>query len=325
MRLKSFTLLLSIILLLLYLLTGCATCVSTKDLAGEYYNIGNAYFDLEKYEKAVFYYKEAIKLDDTLVQARFNLALSYLGLKQNDAANDIFLTLLKEDSNNTKIMASLAYSYHLQGEDKEALSKLDRILEISPEDTESRNNRAIILWELDRKEEAEEEFKTLLKYMPDDLKTQYNLGKLLVEETKYKDALVYLNNYIQLKPEDNRALNLLAKAYTALEDYSRALKAYSDSLAIDDKQADIWFYRAALLLTKIEDPGKGLTYLRQSLKLGFRDVKKLGSLLNEEDLLEKEKVKAVLKEANIKINTVETKETPEASKTDNTGSGSPNP
>jgi len=302
MRLKLFALLLSLVFPLLYLFSGCATGVSRRDLAGEYYNIANAYFDLEKYDKAVFYYNEAVKMDDSLTQARFNLALAYLGLRQNDTANDILLNLLKEDSKNTKIMASLAYSYHQQGKDEEALSELDKILEISPEDAEARNNRAIILWELDKKEEAEAEFKRLLKYIPDDLKTQFNLGKLFVEENKYKEALRYLNNYIQSKPEDTRALNLLAEAYTSLEDYSRAVRAYEDSLAIDDKQADIWFYRSYLLLTKIEDPGKGLTYLRRSLKLGFRNVKKLGALLNEKDLLEKEKVNAILDEANIEVN-----------------------
>ena len=289
------------ILILIVILSGCVTGISSSDLAGEYFNIGNAYFDLKKYDKAVFYYKEAYKLDNTLLKARFNIALSYIALNRNDTADNILTELLEKDSANVKILASLAYSYHMEGKDEEALSELNKILTISPENTDARNNMAVILWKLDRKTEAAEEFKKLLKYAPDDIGTEYNLGKILTEEGKIDEALKYLDNYIQVKPEDYKALNTAAEAYTGLEDYSKALKAYSTSLSINDKQAEIWFKRAYILLTKVEDPDKGLTYLRQSLELGYRNDKKFAELLNADDLMEKDKVKDLFKGLNIRV------------------------
>ncbi len=289
------------ILILIIILSGCVTGITPSDLAGEYFNIGNAYFDLKKYDKAVFYYKEAYKLDNTLFKARFNIALSYIALNRNDTADKILAELLKKDSENVRILASLAYSYHMEGKDKEALSELNKILTISPENTDARNNMAIILWKQDRKAEAAEEFKKLLKYAPDDIGTEYNLGKILTEEGKFDEALKYLDNYIQAKPEDYNALNTAAEAYTGLENYSKALKAYSTSLSIDDKQAEIWFKRAYILLTKVEDPDKGLTYLRQSLELGYRNDKNFTELLNADDLLEKDKVKDLFKGLNIRV------------------------
>ena len=50
----------------MFLIGSCETVVTGKELAQEYYNLGNAYYEVEKYEDAVFFYNKAIHLNNLL-------------------------------------------------------------------------------------------------------------------------------------------------------------------------------------------------------------------------------------------------------------------
>ena len=57
-----------------------------------YYNIANAYYQLEDYPMAVYYYNRALKLNPTNSNARYNLSLTLekLNLKPSSWENSIF-------------------------------------------------------------------------------------------------------------------------------------------------------------------------------------------------------------------------------------------
>ena len=68
------------------LFAACVTSESAKQIASDYYNIGNAFFDLGQYEKAVTYYQDALRADPGMVKADYNLALTLVRMKRIDEA-----------------------------------------------------------------------------------------------------------------------------------------------------------------------------------------------------------------------------------------------
>ena len=279
----------------LALCAGCASGGKSPDIAAEYYNLGNAYFEMAHYDKAIAYYTTALGFNPEHAGARINMALALIQQKKAPEAREILTKLLAEDEKNVTVMTALGWALHAEGKDEEALAQYDRIAELSPENYDALYNSALILWKLDRKKEALDRFKKLLAVSPDDNDALFSAGALLVALDDAAAAAEYLERYLQKKPEDKDALFLLAESRVGLKKFSQALAAYEKISVLDPKEARAWFGKARLLLTVIEDPDKGMSALKQSLELGFSDLGAVKTLLASENLQSRQEVEAVLK------------------------------
>jgi tetratricopeptide (TPR) repeat protein len=283
----------------LVLLGGCASDPRIREIAAEYYNIGNAFFELGRYEKAIDAYRSALRFDPRLAKADFNLALTFARMKMLPEAEQVLKKLLADDPANASLMVTLAWAYHLAGKDAEALSQYDAALAIAPENADAWYNSALILWKLERRQEALERFQRLLAVAPDDSEGLFGAGSLLLSMDDPAAAEEYLGRCVQKKPEDLDARYLLADSLERQRKLSRVLEEYDRILERDARQANAWFGKARLLLTAIEDPDNGMVALRKSLELGFRDGEAAGLLLASPGLLEREAVEAALKERGL--------------------------
>jgi tetratricopeptide (TPR) repeat protein len=280
-------------------LAACATNSRAIDVAAEYYNLGNAYFELAQFEKAVTYYKTALEFNPGLASARLNLALALVQLKKPAEAGEILTKLLAEDERNVTVMTALGWALHADGKDEESLAQYDRIIELSPENRDAVYNSGLILWKLGRNDEALDRFKKLLIISPDDNDALFSSGALLLSLGDPTAAAEYLERYLQKKPEDADALFLLAESRVELEKYSQALSTYEKIVILNPKEARAWFGKARLLLTVIEDPDKGLSALKQALELGFHDTDAVKTLLSSAGLQSREEVESALRARNM--------------------------
>jgi len=288
-----------LILFLPILLAGCAGSSRIDNLAAEYYNLGNSYFNQEKYSQAVTHYEKALKIDAELLKARFNLSLALIHLNRAAEAEILLQKLLAEDTANLSILEILAYSYHIQGKTEEAIGILENILEKSPESVSARYNLGILLWKIDKGSEAAAAFTAILDYAPDDSGTLFNLGRLYFELNRTMEAVSYLEEYLQIEPTDVSACLLLAKSYYALKRYDKALEAYDLALSFEQDLAEAWFEKARILLTEVEDPQQGLLSLSLALEAGFEDLEAIAVLLDSTNLLERNRVTDLLKSKNL--------------------------
>ena len=111
--------------------SGCQTVVQ-RGLAEEYYNIGNAFFELEDYDSAIANYRRALELDPKLTRADYNLAFAYLRLNRINDAIELLEELIASDRDNLLLQESVAYSYFLLGDGEEAIARYEAVLENSP-------------------------------------------------------------------------------------------------------------------------------------------------------------------------------------------------
>jgi tetratricopeptide (TPR) repeat protein len=281
------------------LVAGCASAPRGRDLALEYYAIGNAWLDMGRYEKALDAYRSALRLDPAFVKADYNLALTYARMRSTADAETILNRLLAEDPRNVTLLSTLAWAYHLGGRDGEALATYDRVLAAAPESVDAWYNSALILWKEGKKAEALERTRRMLALAPEDPQGLLAAGSLLLESGDAASAEDFLGRYIQRKPDDLEGRFLLAQALESQRAFARAIAAYDGILGRDQKQAGAWFGKARLLLTVVEDPERGLEALGRALALGFADKEAARALLASEGLKEAGSVESVLTESGL--------------------------
>jgi len=279
--------------------SGCVTDSRSRSVAGDYYNIGNAYADLGQYDKAASAFENALRLDASLVKADFNLALAYVKMKRYDDAAVILKRLLLSDPQNTLLLSTLAWNYHLAGKDGNALEQYDAVLTLSPADSDALYNSGIVLWKLDRKDEALARLRKLLANSPEDTDALFATASILLATDNAAGSGEMVSRYLQKKPDDKEGWYLSAAGAERLQKYSQELEAFDRIIALDAKQADAWFGETRLLLTVVEDPQRGLDALSKALDAGFKDPVAIKALLDSPALLERDKVEAALKDRKL--------------------------
>lgn len=86
-----------------------------RGISVEYMSIATAYEELEKYDKAIEYYKLAMKNKKLYWSAYYKLGRCYAMAKDYTQARKIYFKLLKRDKDNLSLQLSLAYLYAMEG------------------------------------------------------------------------------------------------------------------------------------------------------------------------------------------------------------------
>ena len=295
-----------VLLSITLVLSGCVTDNRSRNVAAEYYNIGNAYADLGQYDKAASAFENALRLDASMVKADFNLALAYGKMKRYDDAAAILNRLLLRDPHNTLLLSTLAWDYHLAGKDGDALAQFDSVIALSPADPDALYNSGIILWKLDRKDEALARLRQLLANSPNDTDALYAAASILLAQDDAAASGEMISRYLEKKPEDVDGWYMAAAGADRLRKYSRELEDFDRIIALDAKQGDAWFGETRLLLTVVEDPQRGMDALSKALDAGFKDPAAIKALLDSPSLLERDKVQAALKDHKLLPETAST-------------------
>jgi tetratricopeptide (TPR) repeat protein len=267
---------------------SCATPVERRELAEEYFNLGNAYFELQDYERSYQYYRRAIALTDTVPAAGFNLARLHLE----------------------------------RGEESRALEVLDQLLLSNPSNLLVLETRAYVLYRLGAADQAREQYRDILERSAAHTRAAYNLGVLEIEEGEYVRAAAVLTEYLPHAREDGEYRWLLAEALFLSGHEEEALRELDHFRAIvrDDRDelerlaaryADWEYYLATLevidllpeeslrrvtpawaqaraLLLGSEEFDDGASALERALEAGFQDAEALNELLSRLPLDEQE-------------------------------------
>lgn len=109
---------------------GCATTVSRDELAREYFNLGNAFYELGRLDESYAYYTRALELDATLPPASFNLARLLADRGQFGDADAVLVGMLESDPENVLVREMRAWIAFQSGDT--ALAR-DRYAELAGE------------------------------------------------------------------------------------------------------------------------------------------------------------------------------------------------
>lgn len=305
-RISSFILLPTLLCLGLFaLLPGCATDPRVSEIAQEYYNLGNLYYEMEEYERSYQFYTRAQELDPDVPASSYNLARLELDRGNLQRAVAILTELREEDPENLIILETLAYARNKQGRRQRAIELYRSILEKDPGRVTSLYNLSVLA---DRPSEAIPLLTRANDLAPEDEEVLRRLVSLLAAEERPEEAVVYLERLRRLVSDDRDALEMVAERYEELAYPQEAVETYDLLLEIAPGEGRYHFAQARLLLTTIGDDRRGLTALEEALQRGFADEEAIRELLESDELVAPVEVEELLDERGLLPEEMETEE-----------------
>lgn len=146
--------------------------IITTNISLEYFAIADEYLNLKNYQKAVQYYKLAMKNKSLNAAAYYKLARSYALAKDYESAEKCYTKLLSVDPENKDLQISLAYIKGMSGKTEEATRLYKGLIEKFPNDSSLLENYLTLLLFSENLEESEKQYQILLEKFPDNANLQ---------------------------------------------------------------------------------------------------------------------------------------------------------
>lgn len=298
---------LSVFVTFLLSLVSCASGPPpSKALAEEYYNLGNEWFDLKKYDKAAKAYQTALAWNSELRIASINLARTKAELGDTAAALDLLAPLVAAEPGNLVVLQYQAWLTAKKEGPARAADLYQALAEKLPGDAATQYNAGFSLKAAGRDEEA---LAALEAWKGLDGKGTGGLtlwAELLEKADSPETADAWLSVAHSLGENDAKRFAPLArraKALTQRELYGDAVEAWSTALALpsstDQPRGEALFRKGSLLLLKLEDYQEGSLAVIEAWKAGWKDKEAWAQLRTDPTLPFSVRLEADLKLAGV--------------------------
>jgi tetratricopeptide (TPR) repeat protein len=256
--------LISILALSLFL----PSCLSSSSKAEEYYNLGMAYFELQKYPQAENWFNKSKFHSLTRTASEYNLGRIAYETGRYREARRYFERIVGRDRDNITALRAAAYTCIKLEEFGKAEEYYRRILELVPESYDEGYNYALVLMALGRAEDAENALKAHTDILnPDNNMENAKALLLLARAQKQQGKPEAADTYNAcLQKEDNPVVRAEYAGYLAENGHiDKALKEYrlaleNSKLAAGKKQ------EIQEAITELETNGEGDSKVQQDAK-----------------------------------------------------------
>ena len=225
--------------------------------ADSLYSTGLIFLWTDDYEKALPYFKEAVKKDPGYVEAYFCIGYCYGQLGRYTEAISAFKEAIRIKPDYADAHNNLGVIYGELGRYTEALAACKEAIRIQPDFAKTHYTLGMIYGELGRYTEEVEAFKQTIRIQPDFAEAHYNLGVVYGELGRYTEAIEAYKEAIRIKPNDAEAHYNLGIAYGKLGRYTEAISAFKQAIRIQPDYAKA-HYGLGIIYLILEDRGSAL-------------------------------------------------------------------
>lgn len=197
-----------------------------------YNNLGTALGTIDP-DRAIAYYKEALKINPADGFALYNLGTILIQKKDYHGAIVYLNKLLKLDPRHIDARNNLAKIFLLQSKLDEAILQYRKILQIDSENAGVNYNLAYVLSTQGKLDEAVLLYNETLRIDPEYSKAHYNLGNICLNQGKTTEAFMHYAKAIKFKPDLVQAYNKIGLILFKQEKYNKAKVFFSKALKID--------------------------------------------------------------------------------------------
>ncbi len=279
-------------------LTSCATDQSQRQ-ATAWTDIGNAWAELGRWDKAGDAWSRAIAIDAGQAVAGYNLARALAEAGKYDESIATADRYLASDPDNAAVLSIKAFALHKAGRDEEAIRVYRRVVVLNGGDAASQYNLAVLLESSGQTDEALAAYDAVLAARPDDADASFRKGMLLAAQGKAPEAIPLIERYVAAHDGSLAAHRALASAYERAGRFADAIEHYTLITGRDATDAAAWFSLARLRLTVAADVKGGLEALKSALQHGFADKEAAAQLVSAPGLVAADEVRAALGTAGL--------------------------
>jgi tetratricopeptide (TPR) repeat protein len=177
------------------------------DYATALYNLGTSVLKKGNYNEAVSYFNKALKIDPKRIGSRLNLANVLSEQGRHDEAIFHYNEIIKVDSENADARMNLANVLFIQGKHDEAVSHYNELIKTDSENADVHSNLAYVLYTQGRLDKAVLHYNEAIKIQPRHEKAHYHIGNILMKQGKIKEAFAHFAELIKINPDFFQAYN----------------------------------------------------------------------------------------------------------------------
>jgi tetratricopeptide (TPR) repeat protein len=273
---------------------GCAT-TPKRDIAEQWYDIGNSWLDKGEWKKAGEAYSKALAIDPSFAGASLNFARALAEAGDYDGSLGVLDTLIKRDPGNVRVVAAKAFALYKKGDAAGALKEYRAVLELDPYAPDALYNVALLELESGDAQAAVKDLDLLSVNAPEDAEILLALGRARYESGDEEGALATYEKAKKLGKSDGAAYETMGLIYEKARRFSDAMDAFDAAVKLSPKRSLSWFKLARLKLIVASDAERGLEALKKAVDSGFSDKEAAAALLDEPDLPMRELALELLK------------------------------
>ena len=162
-------------------------------------------------------------------------------------AKEIYLQLLKKNSNNSNLLFLLGTTYVQQKNYQKAKDYLNISIKINSNFPQSYNSRGIIFAEEGEYQNAIKDYDKAISLKKDYFDANLNKAVALKNISKFNESIKHFEICIKLKPNDSKIYNNLGNLCKNLKKYNTAKKYYTESIRLNKNFAEAYNNRGELL------------------------------------------------------------------------------
>jgi tetratricopeptide (TPR) repeat protein len=196
------------------------------------YKLGNALFDLRRYDEARGAYENAVRLAPNHRSAHSNFALCLKRLGRLPEAIEQYRAALALDANDVTTLNNFIIALEENGDWEGAAKELNRLAELRPDNIQVLTHRANVLFRLKRYSEAATAFEKVLQLDPGRADHYYNLGLCHFCKENWDAALATWLTAVAHDSKNPSANRGLAVVYWKRAEYKRAWEAVARCQAL---------------------------------------------------------------------------------------------
>ena len=232
--------------------------------AQTHYNLGVTFSFLKKYDRAIGNLRQALEIEPDDADAHAALGGVLFAIDEHEEAATSFRRSAELDPDDVLKHLKLSKVLVILERHEEALSSFRRVLEIKPDDAEIHNTIGVTLYNLLRAEEAIQSFRQAVEIKPDHPGAYKNLGGALLLLDRYEEALPNCMRAVELTPDDAVAHINLGKAQNSVGRHEEALSSSRRALEIKHDMAEAHI-NIGCCLTSIGQPEEGAVAYESAL------------------------------------------------------------
>lgn len=235
--------------------------------ARDFYGKGMELFNDGEYQGAIRYFKKAVDLDTTFVDAIEMLASSYRNSGLLDDAIIFYKKTVQLKPERTGTYLSLGSLYIKKGDINNAITSYEKYLSKKPENVKVYYNLGGLYRKKGQTDKAIEAYKQALEIDTDYTDVYFNLGALYNKEERYDEAVEVYRELLTMKPKNQDVLYNLSFAFYKKGLYGEAVDTCEKLLEINPGYANAYLLLGYTYdnLGKPEEAKKAFRKYKESL------------------------------------------------------------
>lgn len=200
---------------------------------------GKKFVQEKQFDKAVDFFKQAIKLNPDLAAAHHGLGSVYVNMGRSPDALEPMKTATRLDPNNWLIHLNLGITLANLRRADEAMSEMNLAKQLSPKNAQIYNELGNLLHNgFGRIDDALAAYAEARRLNPDMPAIHHNIGLMMMRLGRFSEAVAPLQEALRLNSEYRNAIYLLSDALSKIGRYKESTESWTKFLELVPNDPD---------------------------------------------------------------------------------------